>query len=164
MQRRPARAARPCRALALLAIAATACSWLPPDTPTARPVADPDAGDAGLFRAWKIVDHVLGSHALISDYDAAGFHGRTVVITASGYSSPWSGRCDGAARDKTTRPLAAILAEHDLARDPPAQLGLVEPIVEYRLSCGLGRTLPLTFYLGGSALTCWSGVCYVLSR
>lgn len=149
------------RALVLVAGALAGCAWLPPDTPPARPVADPDAG---LLRAWKIVDHVLGSHALISDYDAAGFHGRAVVITATGYASPWSGHCDEAARARTPRPLAAIVAEHDLAGDRSAPLGLVEPVVEYRLSCGLGRTLPLTFYVGGGrALTCWSGVCYLLS-
>jgi len=152
------------RAIVLLVWAHAGCAWLPPDSQPARPTTGPDP-DAELLRAWKIVDHVLGARALISDYDAAGFHGRTVVITATGYSSPWSGHCDRAAREKALRPLAGIAAEHDLAGDDGARLGLAEPVVEYRLSCGLDRTLPLTFYVGGGrALTCWSGVCYLLSK
>jgi hypothetical protein len=155
-----------CRELAILASISTSCGWLPPDTPASKPASKPAADpDAGLVHAWTITGHVLGAHALISDYDAAGFHGRTIAITSTGYASPWSGRCDEASRQRTERPLAEITAEHDLVRERAASLGLVDPVVEYRLSCGLGRTLPLTFYVGGAhALTCWSGVCYVLAR
>lgn len=151
-----------CRELALLASLSTSCGWLPPDSPATRPTADPDAD---LLHTWTITDHVLGPHALISDYDAAGFHGRTIAITATGYSSPWSGSCNEAARERARRPLSDVTAEHDLARDRALRLGLVDPLIEYRLTCGLGRTLPLTFYVGGAhALTCWSGVCYLLAR
>jgi hypothetical protein len=138
------------------------CSWLPPDSPATAPAVDPDAA---LLHAWKITDHVLGPHALISDYDAAGFHYRTIAITATTYSSPWSGSCREAARAKSQRTLADVAAEHDLPPARTAQLGLADPFVEYRLTCGLGRTLPLTVYFSGArALTCWSGVCYVLAR
>jgi hypothetical protein len=138
------------------------CSWLPPDSPASRTAVDPDAD---LLHSWKITDHVLGSHALISDYDAAGFHDRTIAITATTYSSPWSGSCNEAARERTQRPLADVTAEHDLERDRAAHLGLAGPLIEYRLTCGLGRTLPLTVYVAGAhALTCWSGVCYLLAH
>ena len=161
-----------CRELALLAgvfsplsailVGAISCSWLPPDNPPAQPTVDPDAG---LLHPWKITDHVLGPHALISDYDAAGFHDRTIAITATTYTSPWSGSCKEAARAKAPRPLAEIAAEHDLPAARAAQLGLADPLVEYKLTCGLGRTLPLTVYLAGArALACWSGVCYLLAR
>jgi hypothetical protein len=158
-----------CRELALVAsflslfTAASGCAWLPPDSPATPPAVDPP--DAALLHPWKITDHVLGPHALISDYDAAGFHDRLIAITATTYSSPWSGSCNEAARAKAQRPLAVIAAEHDLPPARAAQLGLADPLLEYKLTCGLGRTLPLTVYLSGAhALTCWSGVCYLLAR
>ena len=150
-----------CHKLVLLALWA-GCSWLPPDNPAPPPAIDPDAT---LLHPWKITDHVLGPHALISDYDAAGFHDRTIAITATTYSSPWSGSCNEAARAKAPRPLADVAAEHGIEPARAAQLGLADPLVEYKLTCGLGRTLPLTVYLAGAhALTCWSGVCYLLAR
>jgi hypothetical protein len=156
------------RELALFVVGAgvlalfTRCSWLPPDSPATPPTVEPDAA---LFHPWKVTDHVLGPHALISDYDAAGFHSRTIAITATTYTSPWSGSCNEAARARSQRPLADVAAEHDLEPARAAQLGLADPLVEYKLTCGLGRTLPLTVYLAGAhALTCWSGVCYLLAR
>jgi hypothetical protein len=149
----------------LLVIVVTGCGWLPPDSPPAKPV--PPDPDAALFHDWKITEHVLGPRALISEYDAAAFHGRTVALSATGYSSPWSGSCDDAHREHHPRTLADVTTELGLARDRAARLGLADPIVEYQLTCGLantGRTPPLTLYVGGAhALTCWSGVCYVLA-
>jgi hypothetical protein len=142
--------------------AATGCGWLPPDRPAVRP-ARPDP-DAAALADWKITGHVLGSRALISDADAAEFHGRAVSISAAGYASPWSGRCDDVHREQRPRALAELTAEHSLAPSG-AGLGLAEPIVEYRLACTTGRTPTLTCYVGGAhALTCWGGVCYLLTR
>jgi hypothetical protein len=142
--------------------ASAGCSWLPPDSPATPSAVDPDAA---LLHPWKITEHVLGPRALISDHDAAGFHDRTIAITATSYTSPWSGSCSEAARAKSQRPLAEVAAEHDVEPARTAQLGLADPLLEYKLTCGLGRTLPLTVYLAGShALTCWSGVCYLLAR
>ena len=147
-------------------IALAGCGWLPPDSPPAKPV--PPDPEAALLGGWTITDHVLGPRALISEYDAAEFHGRTVAISATGYASPWSGSCDDAAREHKPRELAGLAAELGLARERAASFGLTEPIVEYDLACGLsgtGRTPPLTLYVGGArALTCWSGVCYALTR
>lgn len=139
----------------------TGCGWLPPDAP-ARPVAaDPDAA---LIHDWKITDHVLGPRALISELDAAGFHGRTITVTPTGYSSPWSGSCNDAGRQRAPRALAEVAADLELAADRAAGLGLVEPITQYVLSCARGSAPPLRLYLGGAhAVTCWSGVCYKLS-
>jgi hypothetical protein len=153
--------------LALCAVCAglapAGCGWLPPDTPPARP-APPDP-DAGLFHDWKVAGHVLGARALISESDGAGFHDRTVSVTATGYSSPWSGRCDDARRDKQPRALAEIAAAHGIAADRAAHLGLAEPIVEYQLLCATPRTPALTVDVAGPhAVTCWSGVCYLLAR
>lgn len=147
-------------------IALAGCGWLPPDSPPAKPV--PPDPEAALLGGWTITDHVLGPRALISEYDAAEFHGRTVAISATGYASPWSGGCDDAARQHQPRAVAELATELGLARDRAASLGLADPIVEYQLTCGLagtGRMPPLTLYVGGAhALTCWSGVCYVLTR
>lgn len=155
---------RCCRVLLVIALAG--CSWLPPDSPPARPV--PPDPDAALLGGWTITGHVLGPRALISAYDAAAFHGRPVAISATGYASPWSGSCDDATRQHQPRTLAEIVAELELDRDRGADLGLADPVVEYRLACGIGgtgRAPPLTCYVSGAhALTCWSGVCYTLAR
>lgn len=147
--------------MALLAL--SSCSWLPPDTPPARP--PPLDPDAAVFHDWKVAGHVLGARALISDLDGAGFHDRTISITPTRYTSPWSGHCDEARRDRQPRALAEVAAAHDIAADRAAGLGLAGPIVEYQLQCATMRTPALTVYVAGShALTCWSGVCYLLAR
>jgi hypothetical protein len=139
------------------------CGWLPPDTPPAHP--PPPHPDAALFHAWRVTGHVLGARALISDADGAGFHDRTVSVTQASYASPWSGSCDEARRSRLPRALAEIAAAHDLAADRAASLGLAGPIVEYQLQCATNRAPALTVYVAGShAVTCWSGVCYLLAR
>jgi hypothetical protein len=143
-----------------------ACGWLPPDgPPPAAPRSPPPDPDAGLFHAWRVADHVLGPRALISDADGAGFHDRSVAVTATSYVSPWSGSCDDARREKQPRALAEVAAAHELDPRGAARLGLAGPIVEYRLLCTTNRTPSLTLYVAGlRAATCWSGVCYLLTR
>ena len=138
----------------------TGCGWLPPDSPT-QPAAPPDP-DAPVLHDWRVTGHVLGTRALISDLDAAGFHARHVTISPAGYTSPWSGTCDQSNRQRTTRPLAELAAEHDV---PAPALGLADPITEYRLSCVTGTAPGLTLYVAGPrAVTCFAGVCYQLAR
>ena len=150
--------------MAVSTAAITACSWLPPDSPPAKRV--PPDPDAPLLHTWRVGDHILGSRALISDADATGFRDRTVGITATGYSSPWSGACDDARHgDRQPRTAAEVATAHDIAATQAASLGLGEPIVEYQLSCASNRTPALTLYVAGNrAVTCWSGVCYLLAR
>ncbi|TMQ17358.1 MAG: hypothetical protein E6J91_10365 [Deltaproteobacteria bacterium] len=132
-------------------------------SPPARP-APPDP-DAPLFHTWKVGDHVLGARALISEVDAAEFRDRTVAVTATAYSSPWSGSCGDARRERQPRTLAEIAAAQHIDDRRAAGLGLREPIVEHQLLCVTSRTPALTIYVGGPrAVTCWSGVCYVLGR
>jgi hypothetical protein len=152
-----------CVALAVV-VAIAGCGWLPPDSPPPVAPAAPDP-DAALFHYWKVTGHVLGPRALISDADGTGFDDRTVAVTASSYASPWSGRCEDAHRERQPRALSEVAAAHELDRERTARLGLAEPIVEYRLLCTTNRTPALTLYLAGPhALTCWSGVCYLLAR
>jgi len=147
-------------------IALAGCGWLPPDSPPAQPV--PPDPDAALFHDWKVTEHVLGPRALISESDAAAFHGRSVAISATSYASPWSGGCDDAHRQKRSRTLADVTTELGIARDRTATLGLADPVIEYQLTCGLGgtsRTPPLILYVSGThGLTCGGGVCYALTR
>lgn len=145
-------------------VALAACGVLPadhapaPPTPTVAP-------DADALQTWKVTGHVLGPRALISDLDAAEFHGRIIPITATSYSSPWSGACDDVRRDKQPRTLADLVDRLELAREDLATLGLVEPIVEYHFNCATGRVPTLVAFIAGSrATTCWGGVCYQLSR
>ena len=152
-----------CVALAL-GIAIAGCGWLPPDSPPPAAPAAPDP-DAALFHDWRVAGHVLGPRALISDADSAGFHDRTVAVTAGSYSSPWSGRCEDARRERQPRALSEVAAAHELDRERTSRLGLDGAIVEYRLLCTTNRTPALTLYLAGPhAVTCWSGVCYLLAR
>jgi hypothetical protein len=146
------------RALALAALAG--CGWLPPDRPATAPApADPDAA---VLHDWKVADHVLARRALISDLDAAGFHGRTVSVAATTYASPWSGACDQANRQHTPRVLAEVALDHEV---DAARLALSAPITEYRLSCATGSAPGLTLYVAGPhAVTCFAGVCYLLAR
>jgi hypothetical protein len=139
------------------------CGWLPADRPAVPPT--PPAPDAALFHDWKVTGHVLGARALISDYDAAEFDGRSVVISDTSYVSPWSGSCGQAGRQKTTRVAAEIAIEHDIAASHADRLGLGPSIVEYRITCATGSAPGLTLYLGGAhAVTCFTGVCYLLGR
>lgn len=147
--------------LVALSVLLAGCGLLPPDPPAQPAVAaDPDAA---LLHDWKIAGHVLGSRALVSDLDAAGFHGRGVAVSAGGYVSPWSGTCEQANRQKSARALAELTRDHDLA--PGTALQLAEPITEYRLSCVTGTAPGMIVYVGGPhAVTCFAGVCYLLSR
>jgi hypothetical protein len=150
---------RLCEVLALLL--GGGCGWLPPDGPAVKPA--PANPDAALFRDWKVTGHVLGAHALISDYDAAGFVGRSVAVSEGGYGSPWSGSCDQTGRQKTARVAAEIALEHDIAASRSDSLGLAAPITEYRMTCLTGSAPGLTVYVGGAhAVTCFAGVCYLL--
>jgi hypothetical protein len=152
---------RLCELFALLLVGG--CGWLPPDHPTAQPV--PAAPDAALFHDWKVAGHVLSARALISDYDASEFHGRSVVVSDNTYASPWSGSCDQAGRQKTPRVATEVALEHDIAADRADSLSLGEPVLEYRLRCAAGTAPGLTLYVAGAhAVTCWAGVCYLLAR
>ncbi|HEY0195661.1 MAG TPA: hypothetical protein VGC42_31320 [Kofleriaceae bacterium] len=146
--------------LPLLSICALA-GCLPPDAPPARPAVDPDTA---AFHDWKITGHVLGGDALISELDAAGFHGRAVVVAPERYSSPWSGGCDDPRRRRAPSTLAEVAKRYKL---DAGALQLAEPITELQLSCGADGTSqvpPLALYVaGGRAATCWSGVCYLLA-
>ncbi|HET9624027.1 MAG TPA: hypothetical protein VFP84_21795, partial [Kofleriaceae bacterium] len=153
------------RALACLPFAAAAaCGWLPADKPAAPP--PPIDPDLPVLHTWKIVDHVLGPNALISELDAAGFHGREVAVSADRYVSPWTGRCDDPHRARRGSSLAQLAADQRLPPDVAARLGVREPLTAFQLTCGpadaSGRVPPLTCYVADArAVTCWSGVCYL---
>lgn len=144
------------RSLSWLIIAGSCAPPAPPVAPTVDP-------DTAAFHDWKITDHVLGDEALISELDAAGFHGRAVVVAPTSYSSPWTGSCDDPHRSLAPRPLAEIARRYHVA-----DLALREPITEFHLTCGptdgSSRVPPLSLFVAGDrAATCWSGVCYLLS-
>ena len=129
-----------------------------------------DADLAQLAHAWKVDAHVLAIKTNLSDGDAIGLHGRTVTVGAAGFSTPWHGTCEEANRERRARQLAEITAEADLSQSNAAAVkgfGLLDPVVEYRLSCKDFRTrVPaLTIFVGGTtAMTCFGGACYMLKR
>lgn len=153
-------------ALALaLALAAGGCGWLPADAPPQRPAADPDV--AALVHAWRVDAHLLGKRTPLSDADAARHRGSAVTIGTTGYTTPWHGTCEDAGRARRERLLAEVAAELAIDRPRVLQLGFVDPLVEYRLSCldPEKRAPALTLYVSNArALTCFGGMCYVLVR
>lgn len=151
------------RSLLLLALA----GCLPSDTPTKKP-ARPDPELAELAHTWTVENHVLAGNASVTDGDALTNHGRTVEITRSSYSSPFTGSCDDAARARRDRVFADVSVELDLAgeaRGTAIRFGFGDPLVEYRLTCpDHPRTVPLVIFISGKrALTCFAGACYLLA-
>jgi len=153
-------------ALALLAGCLPA-GCLPPETPAApKPLVDADLAE--LAHAWNVSAHVVGTKTTISEQDAVEMHGRTVTIGA-GYTSPWHGSCEQANRTKQTSSLVEITADVDLSpagRATAKEFGLAKDVTEYKLTCATSpNTPPLTIYLTGKrAMTCFGGVCYLLTR
>ena len=144
------------------------CSWLPADTPAKKPKpADPEVAE--LAHEWIVANHVLADNATLSDADARANDGRDVVITSTSYSSMFTGHCDESARQKTDRVFADLLVELELsgeARDTAIHFGFGDPVTEYRLTCpGNQKAVPLVIFISGNrAMTCFGGVCYLLSR
>jgi hypothetical protein len=152
--------------IALVVVAG--CGWLPPDSPPKAPV-QPDPDIVELVHDWKIGDHVLAMSTAMSDRDARELHGRTVGIRASGYTSPWHGTCDDAARERRKVSLVEVAADLDVGapgREAAHRFGIANDPIEYRLSChGSTRIPPITVYITGThAMTCFNGVCYLMTR
>jgi hypothetical protein len=149
---------------ALIALAAWSSGCLPPDAPPNTPAAaDPD--EAALRNAWRVDGHLLGKRTSLSAEDAARSHGRTVSISGSGYATPWHGTCEEAGSARRERPLAEVAAELAIDWRRMLRLGFTDPLVEHRLSCTdpVRRAPSLTVYVANAhALTCYSGICYVL--
>lgn len=147
-----------------IAAVLVACSSPAPKQPAAP--APAAAVETALVRTWIVSEHVLVKGASITSEDAAGFHGRTLDITPTGYMSPWQGTCEHATRTEHQRSVDEVVAELGVIeadRAKVAAFGFAEPATEYRLACG--KRIPLTILVGGDkAMTCYGGACYLLSR
>jgi len=149
-------------------LALAGCSWLPSDTPAKKPK-PPDPEVTEVAHEWIVANHVLADNTTLSDADALANDGRKVVITPTSYSSMFTGSCDESARQKTDRVFADLLVELELsgeARDTAIHFGFGDPVTEYRLTCpGNPKAVPLEIFVSGNrAMTCFGGVCYLLSR
>ena len=140
---------------------------LPPDDKVvAKPVpVDPDV--AALVHTWVVADHIVGSASALSSSDADSFRGRHIEISTLGYISPWQGTCEEAGRTKRTRSLGEVINELEMspsASREASAFGLVDPLVEYRLSCtDRKKPPPFTLFVSkGRAMNCYSGVCFLL--
>ncbi len=143
------------------------CSWLPPDTPPKKP-APVDRDLVMLVHTWTVENHVMSGRSTLGDRDALEMTGRKVEITASSYKTPWHGTCDDAVHERRERVFADIVSEADLngeGRATAIRFGFGDPIEEYELSCGENHRVPgLVIYISGDrAMTCFAGVCYLLS-
>ena len=140
---------------------------LPPDSPPpVKPTIDPDV--AALVHDWKVTGHEVGTKTSMSDQDATGYHGRAITITETGYTTPWHGTCEQAKRARAANTLVEVTADVDVSPDGRTRLrqfGLAKDLTEYTLTCALRTVPPLTVWLTGDrAMTCFGGVCYLLTR
>jgi len=122
-----------------------------------------------LTYTWKVASHELGTKTTMSEQDAIAAHGRELAITASGYTTPWHGRCAEAKRERSRASLVEVTADVDVTPDGRARLkqfGIAVDPIEYRLVCQGRTTAPLlTIWVTGKrAMTCFGGVCYLLTR
>jgi hypothetical protein len=151
---------------AFIVLAAWSSGCLPPDaSPKAPAAADP--AEAALMHPWRVDGHLLGKRTSLSNEDATQSHGRTVSINRSGYSTPWHGTCEEAGSTRRERPLAEVAAELAIVLAGVLRHGFTDPLVEHRLSCTdpVRRAPSLTVYVANAhALTCYSGICYVLAH
>lgn len=142
----------------------TACSSPAPKAPTppANPTSSPFA------RTWIVAEHVLVKGTSTTEESAAGFHGRTIDITPTGFMSPWHGTCEHASRVEQPRTINEVATELDVVIEDRAKIdlfGIVDPAIEYRFVCDEGVKTPLTILIGGDkAMTCFGGACYLLNR
>ncbi len=144
------------------------CGWLPSDSPAAPKPPPPDPDVTVLSHPWKVENHVLGIRTSLSEQDATALHGRLVTLTGTSYSTPWHGTCEEAKRTKTVTTLVELTADVDVSPDGRAQLkafGLAKNPTEFKLSCIVAKVPPLTIWVTGNrALTCFGGVCYLLTH
>ncbi|HET9987730.1 MAG TPA: hypothetical protein VFQ65_04405, partial [Kofleriaceae bacterium] len=155
------------RLLLAVIIVSTAC--LPPDKvegPTVPPSGDSQA--AAFAKTWLVENHIVAGNSTLTEGDAILMHGRKVDITPTSYRSPFQGSCDGATAQERTRSFDDVAAEVDLAGDrrtTAKNFGLTATVSEYRLTCNVNnRTPPLVLFVAGKrAMTCFSGVCYLLT-
>ena len=146
----------------LMFAALAACAK--PAAKTTPAAADPDA-DA-LTHTWLVAEHLRVKGASISEADANGFHGRTLVIVPNGFASPWQPACEKSKREKRARGMSELFAELELegGATKAAEFGMTSDILEFRLTCA-GRDTPLIVWVGGKhAMTCFGGACYLLKR
>jgi hypothetical protein len=149
----------------VLVLALSSC--LPPDK-VAQPPAPPVDPSVAYARTWLVENHILAGNATLTEGDAILMHGRKVEATATSYRSPFQGSCDGATVDQRTRTFDDVAAEVDLAGDrrtTAKNFGMTPNVTEYRLACTVNnRTPPLVLFIAGQrAMTCFSGVCYLMT-
>jgi hypothetical protein len=160
----------------LLVVSIAACGSRGKGADEASAPPDPDLNQ--LASAWTIENHIVTPRSYITDGDAAEWHGRTVAITTkkgTGYATPFQGNCKDASYSKRKRMFSDVATDEDLSGDSrfvPTRFGLPASLLEFKFVCSDRRedgrptqTPILTLYQGGDrAMTCFSGVCYLLAR
>jgi hypothetical protein len=127
------------------------------------------ADDAVSFaHTWLVENHILAASSTLTEGDAILMHGRKVDITPTSYRSPFQGSCDGATVQQRTRTFDDVAAEVDLSGDrrtTAKNFGMTATVTEYRMNCNANnRTPPLVLFVAGKrAMTCFSGVCYLMT-
>ncbi|MFT3696067.1 MAG: hypothetical protein QM831_23215 [Kofleriaceae bacterium] len=133
----------------------------PIETPKA-PSGTPYAHD------WLVENHILSGNTALTEGDAQLMHGRKVEVTDSSYRSPFQGSCDDTKLSQRTRAFDDVASEVDLSgdrRQTAQNFGITGNVIEYRLECKANTQTPplVLFAVDKRAMTCFSGVCYLLT-
>lgn len=133
--------------------------------PVQAPVKDPGSPYA---KPWLVENHILSGNTALTEGDAQLMHGRKVEVTESSYRSPFQGSCDDAKLSQRTRVFDDVASEADLSgdrRQTAQNFGIAGNVVEYRLECTANTHTPplVLFVVEQRAMTCFSGVCYLLT-
>jgi hypothetical protein len=147
-----------------LSIVSLVPGCLPPDEPAKKPKPVDD-----LVHTWIVADHILGKGSSLTPAEAVGFHGRTIEITLTGYTSPWQGSCDEASRTTRKRTLTEVVDALEIspsAEGEATAFGLTTALTEYRLACNDQKKPPplLVYTSNGKAMTCFNAVCYLMKQ
>jgi uncharacterized membrane protein YgcG len=167
---------------AMVALGGLACihkraAHLVPDPPGSGTGSGSDLGsgdivDGELVHHWTIKRHVLTERATLGDHDAAALDGRLLEITSLGYTSPWQGTCETAARVRQGAVLAKVAEANGLGArgmDAIEAFGFPDELIEVSLTCSDGlKAPPLVVWLSGEPnhklFTCYGGVCYLMDH
>lgn len=145
-----------------LLILSLVAGCLPPDKPAKKPAPVDE-----LVHTWIVGEHIIGKGSSLTPAEATGFHGRTIEVTPTGYTSPWQGACEEASRTTRKRTLGEVVDELEVspsAEGEATAFGLTSAVTEYRLICNGRRTAPplLIYTSNGKAMTCFNAVCYLM--
>ena len=156
--------------LCLTVLVGAAACGAPAKAP-AKPMTAADTSPEAdvLNRTWIVDKHIMVKGSTLTADDAKGFDGRTIEVTAKGFTSPWQRDCADASRTLERRQLDAVIAELGVKpadKQTLEKFGFDDQVAEFRLVCNDRESPPpiLIYVSNDKAMTCNRGACYLLIK